>query len=83
MVILNAGEGMVKLEVISENNLAIMCHELYKNVQTSWSSNPILGHLSLENTSKIDKVLCAKLFASVFFCFFFFYSSKNLEQPKF
>ena len=73
----------MKLEVISENNLAIMCHELYKNVQTSWSSNPILGHLSLENTSKIDKVLCAKLFASVFFLFFFFTVAKTWNSQNF
>lgn len=83
MVMLSAGEGMVKLalslhyfwecklEVISENNLAIMCQELYKNVQTSLVYDPILGHLSPENTPNIDQVLCTKLFAQWFFvCLF-------------
>lgn len=74
------------MEVISENNLAIMCQELYKNVQTSWSSDPILGHLSPENTPNIDQGLCTKLFASVVFCLFVFrtvaktWSSQNFKQ---
>ena len=66
-----------------------MCQKCYKNFQTSRPSNPILGHLSLENTLNIDKVLCTKLFASVFFFLFFFFfffteaktwNSQNFKQ---